>query len=177
MIAQTNSPKARHTADRGQRYLTRTGNARNRPALTWARIRRIRRYVRRGADLNVAADLTPGVSASTAYRHYREGNADLRDGDATSSDARFAQMINRERARFEMSNVDILMHSRVDNPRSAQWLLEHHPATRDRWGDRPVQPETDQALGRLFAALMGTEGEGPPARLGAPRRKLPEARE
>lgn len=167
------SPTA--TTDRGPRYLTRTGDVRNRPALTWARIRRIRKYVRRGADLSVAADLTPGVSASTVYRHYRNGNTDLQAGDLTSPDARFAQMINRERARFEMGNVDVLMDARVDNPRHAQWLLEHHPATRDRWGDRPTQQQSDETLGRLFRALAGVTSE--PARLGARPRELPEGRE
>ncbi|MCH8234950.1 MAG: hypothetical protein IIC29_02370 [Chloroflexi bacterium] len=127
--------------------------------MTWARIRRIRRYVRRGADLNVAADLTPGISASTVYRHYRNGNSDLQAGDSTTPDARFAQMINRERARFEMGNVDILMDSRADDPRNARWLLEHHPATRDRWGDR-TDTVTDAAAAAL--ALLAARLPPPP---------------
>ena len=168
--------KARYTAERGPRYLTRTGDARNRPALTWARIRRIRQYVRRGADLSVAADLTPGVSASTVYRHYRNGNSDLQAGDLTTPDARFAQMINRERSRFEMSNVDVLMDARADNPRHAQWLLEHHPATRDRWGDR-TDTVTDAAAAALALLAARLPPPPPAASFPAPRLSLPEANE
>lgn len=68
-------------------------------------------------------------------------------------------MINRERARFEMGNVDILMDSRADDPRNARWLLEHHPATRDRWGDR-TDTVTDAAAAAL--ALLAARLPPPP---------------